>query len=269
MATVHRYVLRGDNAEAWDDKNPVLLKNELGYDQTNRRIKFGDGKTVWDKLPYVRPDVIDDLVTGGTDDALSAEQGKNLKGSLTRLEQTIQEIVENGGIAPAIEIGNVSTLKAGSDATVSINEESTASKIVLDFGIPRGATGNAGTTPNIQVQPYVNVCDDPKDAKVVKTGSVTQPVLEFTLPRGPKGEDGSSSGGTAATITIGTTTTGAAGTNASVTNVGTATNAVLNFTIPRGATGATGATGTSGYSTESWTFTLESGGTVIKKVVLS
>jgi hypothetical protein len=49
--------------------------------------------------------------------------------------------------------------------------------------------------------------------------------------------------GAAATISVGTTTTGAAGTNASVTNSGTTSAAVLNFTIPRGATGATGAAG--------------------------
>jgi len=39
-------------------------------------------------------------------------------------------------------------------------------------------------------------------------------------------------------VTVGTTTTGEAGTNASVTNSGTATNPVLDFTIPRGADGA-------------------------------
>ena len=45
---------------------------------------------------------------------------------------------------------------------------------------------------------------------------------------------------------MGSTTTGAPGTNATVTNSGTLTDAVLNFVIPRGATGATGATGPQG-----------------------
>ena len=49
--------------------------------------------------------------------------------------------------------------------------------------------------------------------------------------------------GAAATVSVGTTTTGAAGTNASVTNSGTSSAAVFNFTIPRGDTGATGAAG--------------------------
>lgn len=57
---------------------------------------------------------------------------------------------------------------------------------------------------------------------------------------GPRGRDG------AGTITIGTTTTGDPGTDASVTNSGTAQNAILNFTIPRGETGPTGAQGPQG-----------------------
>jgi hypothetical protein len=51
---------------------------------------------------------------------------------------------------------------------------------------------------------------------------------------------------TNSTVTVGTTTTGAAGSNASVTNSGTSTDAVLNFTIPRGDTGVTGPTGAQG-----------------------
>ena len=123
-----------------------------------------------------------------------------------------------------------------------------------------------------------------------------------------KGDKGDS--GTAATITIGTVTTGAAGTSASVTNVGTSTNARLNFVIPKGDKGETGAQGPAGGSGgsnitventltststtnalsayqgnvlnqkinnkidassltgESWTFTLEDGSTVVKKVAL-
>lgn len=49
---------------------------------------------------------------------------------------------------------------------------------------------------------------------------------------GPQGEKG-----TNATVYIGTTTTGKPGTQASVYNSGTASNAVLNFTIPRGDVG--------------------------------
>lgn len=59
--------------------------------------------------------------------------------------------------------------------------------------------------------------------------------------QGVKGDTGATGApGTAATITIGSVTTGAPGTNASVSNSGTSTNAVLDFTIPRGNPGADG-----------------------------
>ena len=54
--------------------------------------------------------------------------------------------------------------------------------------------------------------------------------------QGPKGDPGA-----AATVTVGTVTTGEPGTDAIVTNSGTESAAVLNFTIPRGETGTAGA----------------------------
>jgi Collagen triple helix repeat (20 copies) len=60
---------------------------------------------------------------------------------------------------------------------------------------------------------------------------------------GPSGPTGA-----AATVTIGTVGTTDPGTQATVTNAGTNTAAVLNFTIPQGATGASGSGGTGGGS---------------------
>jgi hypothetical protein len=60
--------------------------------------------------------------------------------------------------------------------------------------------------------------------------------------QGPKGDKGDA----AATILVGSTTTGAAGSSASVTNSGTSSNVVLNFTVPVGNTGAQGAQGIQG-----------------------
>ena len=56
-------------------------------------------------------------------------------------------------------------------------------------------------------------------------------------PTGPQGP---------ATIAIGSVTTGAPGSSATITNSGTNENVILNFTIPRGATGATGSQGLQG-----------------------
>ena len=59
--------------------------------------------------------------------------------------------------------------------------------------------------------------------------------------QGPAGADGVD--GQAATITVGTVTTGAPGSNASVTNSGTEQAAVLDFVIPQGAKGDPGSGG--------------------------
>ena len=58
------------------------------------------------------------------------------------------------------------------------------------------------------------------------------------------GRDGQD--GTAATIDMGTVTTGNPGTQASVTNSGTTSAAIFDFTIPRGADGINGTNGTDG-----------------------
>ena len=65
-------------------------------------------------------------------------------------------------------------------------------------------------------------------------------------PPGPQGQQGEP--GAAATVTVGTVTTGEPGTDAIVTNSGTESAAVINFTIPRGETGATGPAGADGVS---------------------
>ena len=57
--------------------------------------------------------------------------------------------------------------------------------------------------------------------------------------KGDKGDTGAT--GVAATVTVGSVTTAAAGSNAAVTNSGTKYAAVLNFTIPRGEKGEAGA----------------------------
>lgn len=79
-----------------------------------------------------------------------------------------------------------------------------------------------------------------KIEKILEEGKRCKEKIGVFGPTGPTGPQGP------ATITIGTTTTGNPGTNASVTNVGTNENAILNFTIPAGATGAQGIQGPTG-----------------------
>ena len=103
------------------------------------------------------------------------------------------------------------------------------------------------------------------DATVTNTGSDNAAVLNFTIPRGAKGEKGiqgvkgdpgekgekgetgaQGSPGAAATVQVGTVTTGEAGTSASVVNRGTENAAILDFVIPKGDKGDAGTGGSSG-----------------------
>ena len=98
MATTIRFQLRGDIAENWESRNPVLLKNEPGYDITNRRLKLGDGVHAWNELGYIAPDMINDLISGGVDKALSAEQGKVLSELIeTKGDNYRRYVVHNQG----------------------------------------------------------------------------------------------------------------------------------------------------------------------------
>lgn len=112
------------------------------------------------------------------------------------------------GQAATITVGSTLTGAPGTQAVVS--NSGTTSNAVLNFIIPEGQPGSIG--PQGPQGP--------------------QGTPGATGPQGPAGTDG-----TAATITVGTTTTGAPGTQASVTNVGTPNAAVLNFVIPEGQPG--------------------------------
>lgn len=115
--------------------------------------------------------------------------------------------------------------------------------------VPRISTGTPDTPP-----------EHAGDVRITPTGDLLNAVDgqwdnvgNLTGPQGPKGDTGTQgpqgepgANGKAATIQIGTVTTGDPGTDASVENVGTATDARLNFTIPRGADGTSGSGGSGG-----------------------
>ena len=138
---------------------------------------------------------------------------------------TEAEAAQAGAEAAAAVLENctatATTLDAGSDATAEYNDGTFA------FGIPRGADGEDGADG---ISPTVTVTDITGGHRVKISdinGNHTFDVMD--------GVDGN-----AATVSVGTTTTGAAGSQASVTNSGTSSAAVLNFTIPKGDTGESG-----------------------------
>lgn len=178
------------------------------------------------------------------------------------------------GAAATITVGTTTTGPAGSNANV-VNS-GTSSAAILDFTIPQGAkgdkgdkgdtgeqgpqgdqgpqgaqgpkgdtgatgpTGPAGSAATITVG-TTTTGNPGTNASVTNSGTSSAAVFNFTIPRGNTGATGPQGpDGDAATITVGTVTTGAPGTSATVVNSGTSSAAVLDFTIPRGDKGESG-----------------------------
>lgn len=175
------------------------------------------------------------------------------------------------GEAATIAIGQVLTGEPGTNA--SVENVGTANAAILNITIPRGNPGIDGTNgtdgkdgtdgkaATIQIGEVITG-EPGTNASVENTGTENAAILKITIPRGntgargeqgepgqngADGQDGADGApGAAATIQIGTVTTGAAGSQAAVTNTGTENAAILNFTIPRGNTGAQGVPGNDG-----------------------
>ena len=171
-------------------------------------------------------------------------------------------------LASSLAIGTVTTLAAGSAATASIT--GLAPNQILSLGIPTGPQGSAGPTgsqgptgPQGSTGPQgvagsaatitvgtVGAVAYPGPGTVTNSGSSSAAILDFVLVTGEQGATGPQGSvgpqGPAATIAVGTVTSGTAGGTPSVTNSGTTGSAVLDFVLIPGNTGPQGATGPAG-----------------------
>lgn len=173
---------------------------------------------------------------------------------------TILEILNSIGYRLANLFGFVkinTTTKTVDTGEASVNVTGDVDNLNFDFTIPRGKDGAPGVAVTVG-ETTTGAAGTP--ANVTNSGTESHPVLNFTIPRGetgpqgpvgergpagergpqgPAGERGPAGpkGDPGVSVTVGTTTTGAAGTPASVTNSGTASDPILNFTIPQGEPG--------------------------------
>ena len=168
------------------------------------------------------------------------------------------------GAAATITVGTVNSLAAGSTPTVTNSGSSTAA--VLNFGLVKGDKGDVGAAAVIKgtasvyppsASPAVNdlwILDQSAADLAVDQGLLATKVGDGVVwsgtawvnvgplrgPQGPTGNTGSP--GINATVSVGTVTTGAAGSSAVVTDgdLANPNNVQLNFTIPRGDQGLPG-----------------------------
>ena len=106
-----------------------------------------------------------------------------------------------------------------------------------------GPKGDAGLSATVAVGTVVKG----DIASVINSGTSSSAIFDFVLPKGDQGEQGIQGNpgpdgppGDAATISVGTVTTGPAGSSAIITNTGSSSAAVFDFTIPKGDTGSAG-----------------------------
>ncbi len=194
-----------------------------------------------------------------------------------------------GATTVSVKVNSTTTGEPGTDA--SVTNIGTDENVQLDFVIPRGAKGDKGDkgdkgNPGDKGDPGANGEDGSNGVSPVLSVSEitnghkvtivdTDGPKSFDVLNGSKGDPGDKgdpgnkgdkgdpgtdgADGKAATIEVGTVTTGDPGTNASVVNVGTENAAVLNFTIPRGNPGESGG-GSSGGSGGLFAFEIRSDG---------
>lgn len=171
------------------------------------------------------------------------------------------------GITPTLKVGTVTTLAAGSNATVTMSKNN--NEYTLNFGIPKGnkgdtgASGSSGEATVVNPTITIGTVTNGDTASATITGDSPNYTLNLVLPKGDKGDAGAKgdkgdkgekgdtgaagakgADGQTPTFTVGTVTTGEAGSSASVTMSGTAPDYVLNFAIPKGDKGDKGADGT-------------------------
>ena len=198
----------------------------LTYDELEHL--HGLSEEIEDAVDGVRHEELPDLLGGSSDGHyhLTPSELAQLRG----IRDTIATAV-NG-----VRHEDLPDLLGGSDAGhyhLTEEERTKLRNTPATISIGEVRTGAAGT-----------------DASVIMSGTATEAILNFIIPKGDRGDDGQNGlngkDGKAATVSVGMVTTGKAGSSVFVTNSGTDIDAVLNFTIPCGATGATGATGAKG-----------------------
>lgn len=97
-----RIQLRNDEAVTWIEKNPVLLKGEMGIEIDTGKIKIGDGTKAWNELNYsgVDENAIKSIINSNRDkvSVLTLTEGKTDADMLATIATPVQgdmAVIEN------------------------------------------------------------------------------------------------------------------------------------------------------------------------------
>jgi hypothetical protein len=225
--------VRRDSSNNWTTTNPILSQGEPGYEIDTNKIKYGDGASTWNVLPYITG-------SGGATGATGVTGGTGATG-IEGPQGATGIIGTTGATGPQGSTGVTgSTGPQGSTGFQGL-EGSTGATGVIG---PTGATGLTGATGQTGL-----------------TGSVGSTGIDgATGATGPVGATGST-GATGIQGDHGSTgATGVTGNTGSTGPIGstgaTGIQGDTGSTGPQGSTGASGADGDRYHTTSTTTLTL-------------
>lgn len=267
------------NAPSTDTRYAYVAQIIVGSDQSVEFSLFVQAAST----PLIQNDLYKTISGAGT---YQVEIGRFTLTTGLVIEDVVRtiDVITGGtgkGSGSTINIGNVTTqtLDPDVDAEVDVSEryEEDEGKEYLDFqfGIPKGDKGDKGDkgeqgVQGIQGEQGIQGIQGEKGDKgdtgtsitnatagtPTTSGDITTTPITFAFSdnttktvnvsaqKGEKGDKGDT--GSTNTLSIGTVTTGEAGSQASATITGNAPNQTLNLTIPKGDKGETGADGQNG-----------------------
>lgn len=216
------------------DAQDAVTKNYIDNEESSMMQRMNAIKTQTEQLMNTAGNHKDNAYNS----AQSASASAASAAESARLAEGYKNVAEAAKSDASLYATNAKTSadNAGASKEAAQSAATTASNFASDA---RNSAGEAKTYMD-------NAKNYSENVNVFVPSVSTEGVLSWTNKagltnpasvniNGAKGDTG-----TAASITIGSVTTGAAGSNASVTNSGTASNVVLNFMLPRGRDGKDG-----------------------------
>ena len=233
--------------------DPAAQAVKLGLGSTSEEGKFSFAENEGSAIAVRAASdqfIANRLVKFDTEANKLVDAGKSLDDIATDITSAKQEAIN--AIPTDYIVSGEQTATSDADQGINTFTFTTSQGKELTFQIKNGSKGSAGpqgergeagaTGPQ---GPKGDKGDQgPQGEQGLKGDTGNAGPVGPTGPQGIQGEKGVP--GQAATIELGTVNTGDAGSDVTITNSGTATAAVWNITIPRGATGAPGAKGDKG-----------------------
>lgn len=223
------------------DAQDAVTKNYIDNEESSMMQRMNAIKTQTEQLMNTAGNHKDNAYNS----AQSASTSAASAAESARLAEGYKNVAETAKSDASLYAANAKTSadNAGASKEAAQSAATTASNFASDA---RNSAGEAKTYKDNAKTYMDNAKNYSENVNVFVPSVSTEGVLSWTNKAGLtnpasvniKGAKGDT--GTAASITIGSVTTGAAGSNASVTNSGTASNVVLNFMLPRGKDGKDG-----------------------------